>query len=193
MTFFATVRRKSEVYSPTADLSAEGAARINSEALEGIQSRTFRSLAIDPDAIWEGEVTVQQIMSTNLATVAPDSKYSEIKKTMARQRLRHLLVTDVDGKLLGLISDRDLLRRNGIFAKQVMTRDPISLPPHGNLSEAISLMFTKRISCLPIVDGGRLIGILTTTDLIVALQCVLKLVASPPNRQVAFNKSSTLA
>jgi acetoin utilization protein AcuB len=168
MTFFTTVRRKTSDFT-----NVEEETPTAFDTLCEKRERVLRSLAMDPEAIVDGEITVQQIMSTRLTTVAPDSRFSDIKKKMARQRLRHLLVTDSEGRLLGLISDRDLARRNGLFAKQVMTRDPLSAPPHTRVNEAISAMLGKRISCLPIVDNGRLIGILTTVDLLLAFQGVL--------------------
>lgn len=173
MTFFATVRRKRGE-------SVKQETSLSSDTIAEKRERVRRALAMDPEAIWEDDLTVQQIMSTCLSTVGADSRFSEIKKKMARQRLRHLLVTDSEGRLQGIISDRDVLRRNGIFANQVMTKDPLSMPPQSKIRDAINIMLTKRISCLPIVHNGKPIGILTTTDLMLSLQSVLEIVARPP-------------
>lgn len=188
MTFFATVRRK------RGD-SAKQEPALDADTIAEKRQRILRALAADMQAIWDDDVTVQQIMSTTLSTVSPESQFSEIKKKMARQKLRHLLVTESDGRLVGIISDRDILRRNGIFAKQVMTTAPLSAPPQTKLRAAINVMLTKRISCLPIVDKGKPVGILTTTDLMLAFQSVLEIVsrrreaseqvASPTNDVVA--------
>lgn len=186
MTFFATVRRKTSDFTNTEEETPTASATLCEK-----RERVLRSLAMDPGAIVDGDITVQQIMSTRLTTVAPDSRFSDIKKKMARQRLRHLLVTDADGRLLGLISDRDLARRNGLFAKQVMTRDPLSAPPFLKLNEAISAMLGKRISCLPIVDDGRLIGILTTVDLLLAFQGVLAMASQTKPTTSLHAASST--
>lgn len=169
MSFLATVRRKSGESRNDSERPWEAEA----DSLGDKRCRILRTLAQAPDALFENEVTVRQIMSTQPITVSPEARFSEIKKKMARQRLRHLLVTDGDGRLIGLISDRDLLRRNGVFAKQVMTREPIALAPDAKLVDAISLILEKRFSCLPVVEEGRLLGILTTTDLLMALQCIL--------------------
>lgn len=172
MTFLATVRQKrgeQSIVDPA----------LGKDAITEKRQRILRAMTMDVQAIWEDDLTVQQIMSTCLSTVGPDSRFSEIKKKMTRQRMRHLLVTDSDGRLVGIISDRDVLRRNGIFAKQVMTREPLSAPPQTKIRAAINVMLTKRISCLPIVNNGKPIGILTTTDLMLAFQSLLEIISTP--------------
>lgn len=169
MSFLATVRRKSGESRNELDRPWE----LEADSLGDKRCRILRTLAAAPHTLLENEVTVSQVMSTHPIAVSPDARFSDIKKKMARQRLRHLLVSDSDGRLIGLISDRDVLRRNGIFAKQVMSRDPISVAPNAKLVDAISLILEKRISCIPVVEDGRPIGILTTTDLLMTLQCVL--------------------
>lgn len=150
------------------------------DALNEKKKAILRSLAIDAGAIADDELSVQQFMSTQLATVTLNARYSDLKKKMARQGLRHLLVTDDYGRLVGLISDRDVMRRNGVFAKQVMTRDPLTTHPSTKIRSALEFMTQRRISCLPVVDNGRLIGIVTTTDLLIAFECTLVFLARKP-------------
>jgi acetoin utilization protein AcuB len=172
MTFFATVRRKSgEIVRSEPTLGPD--------AIAEKRQRILTALRINATSLETDDLAVEHIMSTSLSTVVPDSQFSEIKKKMARQKLRHLLVVEPDGRLVGIISDRDVLRRNGIFAKQVMTTSPLSAAPQTKVRHAVNIMLTRRISCLPIVDDEKPVGILTTTDIMMAFQSVLEMLSSP--------------
>jgi predicted transcriptional regulator len=92
---------------------------------------------------------------------------------MADNKLRHLLVCQ-DDRLLGVISDRDLAKP-GKTAADVMARKPVTVDPQTALSPAVTMMMRKRISCLPVVEGEKLVGLFTTTDLIMTLQCAFQL------------------
>ena len=110
--------------------------------------------------------------------------------TFRSSAIRHLPVLQ-DGQLVGLLTDRDIQRcapsrlipvtedvYNGVFAgntvERVMTRDPQSVPPDLPLAEAIAQMQQARYGCLLVVDQQRqLVGILTRSDLVDALQRLL--------------------
>ena len=77
-------------------------------------------------------------------------------------------------KLVGIISDRDLAKTNAKTAADLMTADPLSVEPDTLINPAITLLVQKRISCLPVVKNQHLMGVLTTTDLMMALQCTLQ-------------------
>ena len=93
---------------------------------------------------------------------------------MKQRRLHHLLVCGRGGELLGVVSDRDLPSR-GATAQQLMTHPALSCTPETPVSAAITYLMNENISCLPVVEGGRLCGVLTTTDLVLTLQCTLQL------------------
>jgi len=120
-----------------------------------------------------GEIEVGKLMSRNLCTVLPDATRSEVEALIDRQSLRHVIVVDSEGAVLGMISDRDLRNRDGKCASRMMTPDPFTVTPHTPITPAVTLLVTRRISCLPVVENGQLRGVLTTTDLIMALQCIL--------------------
>jgi acetoin utilization protein AcuB len=127
-------------------------------------------------------LAVIDIMTSNPQTVTPDTVLLEILATMSSNDLRHVPVVD-KGKLVGIISDRDLrLSMNSILsdgnmsnhfkwleqfvAKQCMTENPIVVAPDTSIYKAAALLFDHKISALPVVDEGRLIGIVTVTDLL---------------------------
>jgi acetoin utilization protein AcuB len=103
-----------------------------------------------------------------------------------RAGFRHIPIVD-DGRLVGLISDRDLARfapsmlvplspeeYNHVFESteigKVMNKNPLTTSPGTLLAEAVDLITTNRLGCLPVVENGTLVGILTKADLIRALR-----------------------
>ena len=95
---------------------------------------------------------------------------------MAEPKKRHLLVCNRAGKLLGVISDRDLLSRTGKVAADLMTPNPLVVDRDTLLDSAVTILIQKRISCLPVTHEGALCGLLTTTDVMMALQCVAQVI-----------------
>ena len=94
---------------------------------------------------------------------------------MTERRLHHLLVCNRAGDLVGVVSDRDLRATRGTTAQQLMSYPPLTCTSDTPVTAAITFLINENISCLPVVDHGRLCGILTTTDLVLTLQCTLQL------------------
>jgi acetoin utilization protein AcuB len=125
---------------------------------------------------------VRDLMMTNLITTGPETSMLEARRLMNDKRIRHLLVTD-GPKLLGIVTDRDI-RLNlpspatslsvweinyqiaRMSVASVMTNGPIIVSPRQDAREAAVLMLDHKIGALPVVDGGKLIGIITETDLL---------------------------
>ncbi|MEE9602859.1 MAG: CBS domain-containing protein [Thermoguttaceae bacterium] len=120
-------------------------------------------------------VQVRHLMSRQLVTVKASEPAGNVVKLMEGETIRHLLVCDKDGRLVGIISDRDCHDRQGNKASELMTPDPTVVTADTPIGPAITVILGKRISCLPVVDDGMPIGILTTTDLVMSFQCVLQL------------------
>ncbi len=119
--------------------------------------------------------TVGQFMTTDLFTVRPGDIVDLAANVMDWERIRHIPVENDDGTLVGLVSHRTLLR---LLAKgygkspeptsveSVMKKDPITVSPDTRTIDAIRLMRNKQVGCLPVIDRGRLVGIITERDLI---------------------------
>ena len=93
----------------------------------------------------------------------------EIVDLVREKGLRHLLVCDSDKKLLGVISDRDLCSKRTGTARDLMSARLSTTTPETPINQAITCMIQERISCLPVVENDRLCGLITTTDLMLAL------------------------
>jgi acetoin utilization protein AcuB len=129
---------------------------------------------------------VEALMTTELVTVAPETPILEARRLMLERRIRHLLVCDregVDAKLLGIVTDRDIRLNlaspatslsvwelNYLLARLtvggVMRTALITIGPIRDSREAARIMIQHQIGALPVLDGGRLVGIVTETDIL---------------------------
>ena len=125
---------------------------------------------------------VGDVMTRKTVTLSPHHGFAEAVSLMADRHFRHIVVVDTGGQILGVISDRDILRalaRSNNWQKkdvsQIMTRDPVTVKRETPLSAAVAKIVAKRINCLPVLDDeGKVCGILTSTDLLKAYQKLLE-------------------
>lgn len=117
---------------------------------------------------------VRDIMVTELVTVGPDQTAWGAWQLMRDRRFRHLPVV-TGGRLAGVLSDRDLrplLLAPGLAearVAEIMSDEVTTVSPDAPVEDAASLLVVKKIGCLPVVDNGRLVGIVTETDLLAVL------------------------
>lgn len=136
---------------------------------------------------------VRDIMSSSLTTLPLVSSLLDAAIAMRRSSLRHLPILDGE-RLVGIITERDVQRcapsllgditqdeYNAIFEntpiERVMFRNPVTIAPDASIRDAVALMLDRKVGCLPVVEGERLVGILTRSDL---LNLVLNLLPAPP-------------
>ncbi len=126
---------------------------------------------------------VGQFMTTDLFTVRPDDIVDFAATLMDWRHVRHIPVEDNTGKLIGLVSHRALLRlvANGklgdaakVTVGELMNPDPVTVSPETSTVEAIRLMREKQLACLPVVQDGKLVGLVTEHDLIVVSSHLLE-------------------
>ncbi len=123
---------------------------------------------------------VRDLMTPDVITLREDDDILDAVKTMQYQRIRHLPVVQKD-VLVGIISHRDLLRAQAraaaraptedttvapVQAKDVMTRDVQTVDPDVAADEAAMKLVDGKFGCLPVVDEGKLIGIVTEADVL---------------------------
>jgi CBS domain-containing protein/gamma-glutamylcysteine synthetase len=117
--------------------------------------------------------TVAQYMTTSLFTVHEDELVDLAAFLMDRNAIRHVLVENDDHELVGVVSYRSLLRMiargknptiDPVSVSAVMIEDPVTVTPETPTLEAIDLMRERRVSSLPVVSDGKLVGIVTETD-----------------------------
>jgi len=129
----------------------------------------------DADSDWREDYrTVGQIMTTDLFTVHPDDLVDLAASVMDWKHLRHVPVESNDGDLVGILSHRAVLRlvargkagEATLAVRDVMQADPFTVTPDTATLDAIHLMRSEGVSCLPVVQGRRLVGIVTEHDFI---------------------------
>ncbi len=131
-------------------------------------------------------LTCEEWMSSKLHTAGPNDSIEQARALLRTHRINQLPVVD-DGRLIGIVTDRDLrgpaLTAPGAAVtaagaatvtgktkiESVMTHPAIALAPHSTLINAAEVMRQQRIGSVPIADDGRLVGIVTRSDILEAL------------------------
>jgi acetoin utilization protein AcuB len=129
--------------------------------------------------VLQSRILVRHVMSRRVRAVEPGASVAMLREVMTEEGFHHLLVMS-QGTLLGVLSDRDLCGRCGKRAQDLMTRQPLTVSPDTPIGQAITTLLRHRISCLPVVEHGAVQGILTTTDMLLTLQCLLQLLEQAP-------------
>jgi CBS domain-containing protein len=119
-------------------------------------------------------VKVEHYMTTQLFTVQEDELLEMVAFLMERNQIRHLPVEDDEHRLVGLVSYRSILRMVSDMAsegdkgttpvKTIMELDPVCVTPETSTLEAIDLMRKNGVSCLPVLKGDKLVGLVTEAD-----------------------------
>lgn len=118
---------------------------------------------------------IQDLLETKgsaVVTTGPSATLVEAARTMVKHRIGALVVIDEDGGLIGIVSERDLMRSiisfaEGLFERRVehvMTRTVATCAPEDSLVEALYLMNTRRIRHLPVLENDALAGMISIRD-----------------------------
>jgi len=120
------------------------------------------------------ELRVEEIMTTDLITVAPEEPIELVAHLMDWKHVRHVPVEDREGRLVGLVSSFEMFRhfacrfgepeRSPEVAADIMQRHPSVVAPETTVLEAISLMRREQVAALAVVKEGKLVGIVTEHD-----------------------------
>ncbi len=135
----------------------------------------LRQFAQDPTILLKNQLAVRHLMTTDIITVSSGTTRQRISELMREAFVRHLPVCGPGQELLGIVSDRDLSSKPGKTAGELMSAQVKTIPSDTLISPAATHLIRASISSLPVVEDGRLCGILTTTDLVLTLQCLLQL------------------
>jgi acetoin utilization protein AcuB len=109
---------------------------------------------------------VVERMTTQVVTITPETTVGQALDIIESRQLRHLPVLDKDDALVGIVSEKDLLRANcDDPVQQLMTREVITVTEYTALEEAARIMADHKISSLPVMRDGKIVGIITETDL----------------------------
>lgn len=122
---------------------------------------------------------LEEMMNTEVVTLGPAHTIREARELMEDRKIRHLPIVDDEGGIVGVVSDRDLKEAipSSLIGKQdpsvfdtplseIMTKDPLTGHPLDFVEEAAVIFYENGIGCLPVVSSGKVVGIITETDLL---------------------------
>ena len=119
---------------------------------------------------------VAELMTPKPVTVAPSDTLEAAHERMEAGRFRQVPVVDKE-RLVGILTDRDTRQYLGQLAytrvDAVMSSHPFSVHPSTPVEKAAHLIITNKIGSLPVVEDGKLVGIITATDMLRALEAIL--------------------
>jgi len=108
-------------------------------------------------------------MSSPVITVLADASTQQVVDTLARHRISAVPVVDHTGTLLGLVSEHDLLSKTGAVASDLMTTAVVSVTVDSAADDIRHLLIDRRIRRVPVMKGGRLVGIVSRHDLVAVM------------------------
>lgn len=125
-------------------------------------------------------ITVDEIMSVELRTLTANDSLADAQSMMTNAHIHHIPIVEGDNQLVGIVSHRDVLtatepQKSGapiaqnpsnISVREFMTRDVTTVDPRANLRQAAVFLQRHSYGCLPVVEEGKLIGIVTDTDFV---------------------------
>jgi CBS-domain-containing membrane protein len=126
---------------------------------------------------------VRDVMSRDVHTVKRNEQLAIADALMKQERVRHLPVLDEDGEVCAVVSQRDLFRGallralgygsraeelmlRHVVVKEAMSAEIQTTAPDTLVADAARLMIERKIGCLPVIESGRLVGIVTETDFV---------------------------
>ena len=125
---------------------------------------------------------IERRMTKNPVTISPDANVVEASELMKKEKVHRLPVLDKDKKLVGVISEKDILFASPspdsslsihemayllskLTVRKLMTKDPVTITKDTTVEEAARLMVDQDLSCLPVVEGDKLVDIVSKSDM----------------------------
>lgn len=130
--------------------------------------------------VLKGKLTVSELMSRDLVTVPLGTPLVQVATLLTQGHSRHVLVTDPQGGLVGVVSDRDVLRHlvpgesdpgnhwESKSVESIMVTKFVASNPDANPNDLAAALVDGAVQCLPILEGGKLVGVMTSGDLLLS-------------------------
>ena len=135
-------------------------------------------------------IAVRDWMTRRVHSIRPDARLIEAAALMRTRKIRHLPVVERGGRLVGIVTARDLRQAlfapgvqdglenlrgvlDGLVVRDVMTRGVVSVRAATSIREAARLLYERKVGALPVVERDRLVGLLTESDVLDGFQRVL--------------------
>ena len=133
------------------------------------------------------------IMSDNVVSISPDEPVSAAAKLLKSRNIGALPVCDGSGRLRGIITDRDIVTRcvaldtdpRDVKVSELMSRGVITAGPFDELEQAVRIMSGDQVRRIPVVDGGKLVGMVSLCDM--ARNCNCDMEAAEALAEISSN------
>ena len=109
---------------------------------------------------------VKEIMTSPVITTRDDASAADVATLLAKHRISAVPVTDASGAVIGLVSEYDLLARQGKLARDIMSPGIISVSEDADVEDVRLLVVQRKVRRIPVVAGQRLVGIVSRSDLV---------------------------
>jgi CBS domain-containing protein len=119
-------------------------------------------------------VKAEDVMTTRVVTITEDQSKQQAARLLSQHRISGLPVVNADQVVVGVVTEYDVIGKEGQTVGEIMSRGVISVTPDTELEEVNHLLVYERIKRLPVLDQGKLVGIVSRADLVkeVALRWV---------------------
>lgn len=114
---------------------------------------------------------IRELMTTAVTCARPNTSLAQLARLMKQENIGSIPVCSDRGELLGIVTDRDIVVRalpadgKKVTAQDIMTKHPVSAHPDMNTHQAALLFARQQVRRLPVVDSGKLVGMLSLCDL----------------------------
>src|SRR5438105_4641855 len=108
----------------------------------------------------------KDVMTTRVITVTENQTKQQVARLLAQHRISGLPVVNDDHVVVGVVTEYDVISKEGQTVGEIMTRGVISIAPDTDLEEVSHILVNERIKRLPVLDQGKVIGIVSRADLV---------------------------
>ena len=111
-------------------------------------------------------VTVRDIMTEDVATVAPDTPIENAARLLFSQSISGMPVVDDDGKLVGVVTEFDIIAKEGATVGDIMSTDVVTVGEETDAETVAQILTSRRVRRVPVVRDGAVVGIVSRSDLV---------------------------
>ena len=114
-------------------------------------------------------MNAKEIMTRDIITVSPSMKIKDLAMTLIKNQISGAPVAGKDGKILGVVSEADIISKKGKDVRAIMSKKVISVTEDATVEQVAQLMTTHAIKRLPVMNGAAIVGIVSRADIVSAI------------------------
>ena len=114
-------------------------------------------------------MNAKNIMTRDIITVNPSMKVKDLAMTLIKNQISGAPVASKDGKIVGVVSEADIVAKKGKDVRAIMSKKVISVAEDTTVEEIAQLMTTHAIKRLPVMNEGKVVGIVSRADIVSAI------------------------